>query len=71
MAGFGTALAERGIIAIDGKALKGAYEKGKKHAPKMMVSDYAAEMRTTLASLEAKGRNEVEAALEILGLVDL
>jgi predicted transposase YbfD/YdcC len=71
MAAFGTALAERGIIAIDGKALKGAYEKGRKHAPKMMVSAFAAEMRMTLASLEAKGRNEVDAALEILGLVDL
>jgi hypothetical protein len=57
MAAFGMALAERGIIAIDGKALKGAYEKGRKHAPKMMVSAFAAEMRMTLASLEAKGRN--------------
>jgi predicted transposase YbfD/YdcC len=71
MAAFGSALSKRGIIAIDGKALKGAYEKGKKHAPKMMVSAFAAEMRMTLASLEAKGRNEVEAALEILDIVDL
>ena len=66
MAAFGTALAERGIIAIDGKSLKGAFEKGKKHAPKMMVSAFAAEMRMTLATLEAKGRNEVDAALHDL-----
>ena len=71
MAGFGAQLAERGLISIDGKALKGAYEKGRKHAPKMMVSAFAGEVRMTLATLEAKGGNEVAAALEILGLIDL
>ena len=34
------ALAKGGVIAIDGKSLKGAYDKGGKSAPKMMVSAY-------------------------------
>ena len=36
------ALAKGGVIAIDGKSLKGAYDKGGKSSPKMMVSAYAA-----------------------------
>src|SRR5215470_14475860 len=35
------ALAKGGVIAIDGKSLKGAFEKGEKSLPKMMVSAYA------------------------------
>lgn len=65
------ALAKGGVIAIDGKSLKGAYDKGGKCAPKMMVSAYAAGLRLTLATVAAKGRNEVDAALEVIGLIDL
>ena len=65
------ALAKGGVIAIDGKSLKGAYDKGRKSAPKMMVSAYAAGLRLTLATVEAKGGNEVDAALEVIGLIDL
>lgn len=65
------ALAKGGIIAIDGKSLKGAYDKGGKSSPKMMVSAYAAGLRLTLASVAAKDRNEVDAALEVIGLIDL
>src|SRR5215467_8723152 len=32
------ALAKGGVIAIDGKSLKGAYEKGEKSSPRMMVT---------------------------------
>jgi hypothetical protein len=35
------------------------------------VSAFAAEMRMTLSCLEVKGGNEIEAALEVLGLIDL
>ena len=65
------ALAKGGVIAIDGKSLKGAYEKGEKSSPRMMVSAYAAGLRLTLATVAAKDRNEVDAALEVIGLIDL
>jgi len=65
------ALAKGGVIAIDGKSLKGAYAKGEQSSPQMMVSAYAAGLRLTLATVAAKDRNEVEAALEVLGLIDL
>jgi predicted transposase YbfD/YdcC len=65
------ALAKGGVIAVDGKSLKGAYEKGEKSSPSMMVSAYAAGLRLTLATVAAKDRNEVDAALEVIGLIDL
>src|SRR5262245_13269742 len=65
------ALAKGGVIAIDGKSLKGAYEKGAKSSPRMMVSAYATGLRLTLATVAAKDRNEVDAALEVIGLIDL
>lgn len=65
------ALTKGGVIAIDGKSLKGAYDKGEKHKPKMMVSAYAAGLRLTLATVAAKDGNEVDAALEVIGLIDL
>jgi len=65
------ALAKGGVIAIDGKSLKGAYDKGGKSAPAMMVSAYATGLRLTLATVAARDRNEVDAALEVLGLIDL
>jgi hypothetical protein len=58
MAAFGKALGSSSVVAIDGKALKRAYDKGKAHAPKMMVSPFAAEMRMTLNCLGAKGGND-------------
>ena len=64
-------LADSGVIAIDGKSLKGAYDKGKAYMPRMMVTAYATNLRLTLASLEAKGGSEVEAALSLIGLIDL
>ena len=45
------ALADGGVIAIDGKSLKGAYDKGEAYMPRMMVTAYAADLRLTLASL--------------------
>lgn len=65
------ALAKGGVIAIDGKSLKRAYDKGEKSSPRMMVSAYAAGLRLTLATVTAEDRNEVDAALEVLGLIDL
>lgn len=65
------ALRDNGVIAIDGKALKSAYDKGKASESEMMVSAYATGLRLTLATLAAKKRNEIGAALEILDLIDL
>ena len=59
--GLVAALAKGGVIAIDGKSLKGAYDKGEKSSPRMMVSAYAAGLRLTLATVAAKDRNEVDA----------
>jgi predicted transposase YbfD/YdcC len=66
-----SALAKGGVIAIDGKSLKGAYDKGKAFAPRMMVSAFATGLKLTLATVAAKQGNEVEAALEVLGLIEL
>jgi predicted transposase YbfD/YdcC len=65
------ALADGGVVAIDGKSLKGAYDKGRAFMPRMMISAYATDLRMTLGSLEVEGGNEAEAALSLIGLIDL
>ena len=65
------ALTAGGVVSVDGKALRGAYNKGEKGKPQMMVSAYASDLRLTLATVAAKNGNEVDAALEVLGLIDL
>ena len=66
-----SALQTGGVIAVDGKSLRGAYDKGQASAPRMMVTAYAAGLRLTLATVEAEGHDELDAALEVLGLLDL
>lgn len=65
------ALGDSGVIAIDGKVLKGAYDRGKSSEAEMMVSAYATGLRMTLATVAAEKRNEVGAALGVLDLIDL
>jgi predicted transposase YbfD/YdcC len=60
-----------GQIAIDGKSMRGAFEKGRQFAPRMMVSAWGAQLRMTLAALPAQGGNEARAAIELLRLIDL
>jgi predicted transposase YbfD/YdcC len=60
-----------GVVAIDGKALRGAYERGKAATPLHMVNVFAAEARMALASRKAPGRNEAKGALELLGMLSL
>lgn len=60
-----------GVVAIDGKSLRRAYDAGQAHMPKMMVSAWGAETRMVLAQTEAPGGNEVEGALALLKLVAL
>lgn len=59
------------VIAIDGKALRGARGKGESARTRMMVSAYAARLRLTLASATADHGTELDAALEVLGLIAL
>lgn len=60
-----------GVIAIDGKALRGAYERGRRATPMQMVNVFAVEARMVLASAKAPGRNEALGALEVLGMLVL
>jgi predicted transposase YbfD/YdcC len=60
-----------GVIAVDGKALRGAYERGRSATPMHMVNVFAAEARIALASRLAPGRNEALGALEVLEMLCL
>jgi predicted transposase YbfD/YdcC/drug/metabolite transporter superfamily protein YnfA len=60
------------VIALDGKALRRAYEKGLAASPPLTVSAFAAETRLCLAAASPKaGENEVETALKVIELIDL
>lgn len=73
MAAFAKAngVALNGVVAIDGKALRGAYERGKAATPLHLVNVFATEARLALAARKAPGRNEVEGALEVLRMLSL
>src|SRR4029079_7331077 len=58
-----------GIVAVDGKALRGAYERGKNSTPLHMVNVFAAQARMALASRKAPARNEAKGALQLLGML--
>jgi predicted transposase YbfD/YdcC len=60
-----------GVVAVDGKALRGAYERGKSTTPLHMVNVFATEARMVLASRKAPGRNEAQGALEVLQMLSL
>lgn len=61
----------RGVVAIDGKALKRGYERGKSHMPPMMVTAWAAQTRIALANVVAPGNNEAKAAVQLVELLQL
>lgn len=60
-----------GVVAVDGKALRGAYERGGKATPLHMVNVFAVDARMALAQQKAVGRNETAGALEVLDLLSL
>lgn len=60
-----------GVIAVDGKALRGAFERGSRYEPLHMVNVWAVEARMSLAQQKAPGRNETKGALEVLALLSL
>jgi predicted transposase YbfD/YdcC len=63
--------AARGVIALDGKALRRAYERGKSHMPPVMVTAWSAQTRMALANTLAPGNNEAAAALQLIELLQL
>ncbi|MEX2469039.1 MAG: ISAs1 family transposase [Pseudohongiellaceae bacterium] len=74
MRSFGEAAriaAPKGVVAIDGKSLRGAYDKGQAHMPRMLVSAWGASTRMVLGSAEAPQGNEVAGALAVIELLSL
>jgi predicted transposase YbfD/YdcC len=63
--------APRGVIALDGKALRRAYERGKSHMPPVMVTAWSAQTRMALANVLAPGNNEAAAAVQLIALLQL
>lgn len=61
----------KGVLAIDGKSLRRAYDRGKSATPLHIVNVFATQARLALAARKAPGRNEVEGALEILRSLQL
>lgn len=61
-----------GVVAIDGKALRRAYETGLAASPPLMVTAWASRARLALAAaMPGEGDNEVEAALAVVACLDL
>ena len=61
----------QGVVALDGKALRRAYERGKSHMPPIMVTAWSAQTRMALANVLAAGNNEAAAALQLIDLLTL
>lgn len=68
---FNKRLGKPRTIAIDGKALRGAYRRGGRFTPLHIVNVWACEARMVLAQHTAPQRNEIKGALEVLALLDL
>lgn len=60
-----------GVVAIDGKALRGAYVRGCKTSPMHLVNIWAADQRLAIGQRLAPGRNEVKGVIEALALLSL
>ena len=68
----GFAQARQGVVSLDGKALRRAYEKGLAASPPLTVSAFASQTRLCLAAASpGEGENEVEAAIKVVELIDL
>ena len=70
--GFAVALGE--IVALDGKAMRRAFEAGGRACPPIIVSAWAAEARLVLGALKAEaraGEGEAATAVRLIGLLDI
>jgi predicted transposase YbfD/YdcC len=61
----------RGVVAIDGKRLRGGYERGRAHMPPLMISVWEGETRLSLGARASDDGNEIKATLEALKSLDL
>jgi predicted transposase YbfD/YdcC len=68
---FATAANIKGVVALDGKALRRAYERGQSHMPPVMVTAWSAMTRMALANVLAPGNNETAGALQLIELLQL
>jgi predicted transposase YbfD/YdcC len=68
---FSKRLGKPRTIALDGKALRGAYRRGGRFTPLHVVNVFACEAQMALAQRTAPQRNEIAGALEVLALLDL
>lgn len=68
---FSKSFGVKGVVSIDGKALRGAFARGRQATPLHMVNVWAADTRMALAQRKAPNRNEVAGVLEVLALLDL
>jgi predicted transposase YbfD/YdcC len=68
---FATATKIKGVVALDGKTLRRAYERGKSHMPPVMVTAWSAMTRMALANVLAPGNNEAAGALQLIELLQL
>jgi predicted transposase YbfD/YdcC len=73
MAAFAQAngLQLKGVVALDGKALRSTFERGQKTSPLQLVNLWAVEAGMALAQHKAPGRNESAGAIEVLELLSL
>ena len=58
--------APKGVVAVDGKSLRRAYERGRPYMPALMVSVWDAETRLSIAAQRVEGSDEVAATLAVL-----
>jgi predicted transposase YbfD/YdcC len=72
-ASFATAFgkAVSGVVAIDGKAVRGAYQRGDKASPLHLVNVWAADQHMVIGQRLAPNRNEVKGVLEALACLSL
>jgi predicted transposase YbfD/YdcC len=68
---FATATKIKGVVALDGKALRRAYKRGQSHMPPVMVTAWSAMTRMALANVLAPGNNEAAGALQLIELLQL
>jgi predicted transposase YbfD/YdcC len=73
MAGFGqqARYEAQGHLAVDGKSLRRAYDKGCAHMPPLVVTVFECRTFMSLAQRVAGEGGEAEAAIKALGLLDL
>lgn len=68
---FAAAAKIKGVVAIDGKALRRAYQRGQSHMPPVMVTAWSAMTRMALVNVRAPGNNEAAGALQLVELLQL